>query len=399
MNGGMHVVDDAEAQRHLADRGHHRLVGRPHRDDEGPIVAAEERAARLLSDQHRFGERGERFNRQSPFVVGLTASAGVAVTYGAVLVLGTMSSVLVLIGVAMFFALGLETAVSWLVNHKVPRWAAVTIVVIVVSILIAGTVAAAIPPLVQEARQLVDQLPHYMQHAQDGSSLLGRINERVHLQQRITEMVNGSGRFTLAGIVRTGSQVFGVVSHVGIVAMLTVYFLADMRRIRAGFYRLMPNSRRPRAILIGDAVVAKFGAYLFGNVLTSVIAGLATFVWCALLHVPYAVLLGVAVAILDLFPYGSTVGGFIVAAVALSVSIPVTIATVVFYMGFRLGEDYLLTPRIIGRAVRVPAGVTVVAVLLGAAWLGVVGALVAIPLAAALQLLAQELLFPALDEA
>jgi len=193
--------------------------------------------------------------------------------------------------------------------------------------------------------------------------------------------------------------VFGVVSHVGIVAMLTVYFLADMRRIRAGFYRLMPNSRRPRAILIGDAVVAKFGAYLFGNVLTSVIAGLATFVWCALLHVPYAVLLGVAVAILDLFPYGSTVGGFIVAAVALSVSIPVTIATVVFYMGFRLGEDYLLTPRIIGRAVRVPAGVTVVAVLLGAAWLGVVGALVAIPLAAALQLLAQELLFPALDEA
>ncbi len=331
-------------------------------------------------------------------MVGLTASAGVAVTYGVVLVLGSMSSVLVLIGVAMFFALGLETAVSWLVNHKLPRWAAVTIVVTVVFALVAGTLAATIPPLVQEARQLVEQLPHYVQHAQDRSSLIGRINERLHLQQRITELVNGSGRFTAAGIVRTGSQVFGVVSHVGVVAMLTIYFLADMRRIRAGFYRLMPSSRRPRAILIGDEVVAKFGAYLIGNVLTSVIAGFATFVWCALLHVPYAVLLGVVVAVLDLFPYGSTVGGFIVAAVALSVSIAVAIATVVFYMGFRLGEDYLLTPRIIGRAVRVPAGVTVVAVLLGAAWLGVVGALVAIPLAAAVQLLMQELLFPVLDE-
>ncbi|ORW96765.1 hypothetical protein AWB92_05795 [Mycobacterium sp. IEC1808] len=374
-------------------------MGRPHGADEGPIVDAEQRAAQLRSDTHQLGRRGQPFNRRSPFVVGLTASAGVAVTYGAVLVLGSMSSVLVLIGLAMFFALGLETAVSWLVNRRVPRWAAVTIVLTAVFALIAGTLAATIPPLVQEARQLVDQLPHYLQHAQDRSSLIGRLNERVHLQQRITDLVNGSGRFTVAGIVRTGSEVFGVMSHVGIVAMLTVYFLADMRRIRAGFYRLMPNSRRPRAILIGDEVVAKFGAYLFGNVLTSVIAGAATFVWCLVLDVPYAVLLGVVVAVLDLFPYGSTVGGFIVAAVALSVSIPVAIVTVLFYMGFRLGEDYLLTPKIIGRAVRVPAGVTVVAVLLGAAWLGVVGALVAIPLAAAVQLLMQQLLFPVLDEA
>jgi predicted PurR-regulated permease PerM len=133
--------------------------------------------------------------------------------------------------------------------------------------------------------------------------------------------------------------------------------------------------------------------------LTSAIAGAATAVWCILLDVPYAVLLGVVVAVLDLFPYGSSVGGFIVAAVSLSVSIPVCIATVVFYIGFRLGEDYLLTPRIVGRAVKVPAGVTIVAVLLGAAWLGVVGALVAIPVAAAVQLLVQQLLFPVLDEA
>ncbi len=146
-------------------------------------------------------------------------------------------------------------------------------------------------------------------------------------------------------------------------------------------------------------MVAKLGDYLFGNVLTSVIAGATTFVWCILFDVPYAVLLGVIVAILDLFPYASTVGGFIVAAVALAVSIPISVATVVFYIAFRLGEDYLLTPKIIGRAVKVPAGVTVVAILLGAAWLGVVGALVAVLIAAAVQLLVEELPFPALDEA
>jgi len=133
-------------------------------------------------------------------------------------------------------------------------------------------------------------------------------------------------------------------------------------------------------------------------VVTSLIAGAATFVWCFLLDVPYALLLGAFVAILDLFPYGSSVGGFVVALVALTVSIPVSIATVAFYIVFRLAEDYLLTPRIIGRAVKVPGGVTVVAVMIGGALLGVVGALMAIPVAAALQLLVSELLLPTLDE-
>ena len=327
------------------------------------------------------------------------ASAGVAVTYGAVRVLGSVSSMLVLIGAAMFFALGLEPAVSGLVNRKLPRWAAVSLVVVVVFCVLAAAVAAAIPPLVQEARQLIEQAPHYLQQAQNHSTVIGRLNERFHVQQRITDMIQGSGAPSVGGLVKAGETVFGAVSHLGVVAVLTVYFLADMRRIRATMYRFVPNSRRPRAILIGDEVMAKVGDYVFGNVLTSLIAGAATFGWCFIFHVPYALLLGAFVAIVDLFPYGSTVGGFVVALVAVTVSIPVSIATVAFYVVFRLAEDYLLTPKIIGRAVRVPGVVTVVAVLVGAALLGVVGALVAIPVAAALQLLVSELLFPTLDEA
>ena len=96
---------------------------------------------------------------------------------------------------------------------------------------------------------------------------------------------------------------------------------------------------------------------------------------------------------------GSTIAGVVVAAVALTVSLPVCIATTVFFVVFRLAEDYLLVPKIIGRAVKVPALITVVAVLIGGALLGIVGALVAIPIAAALQLLTQEVLFPRLDNA
>ncbi len=353
----------------------------------------------MRSHGRPFGVRGEPFDRRSPFYLGLTASAGVAVTYGAVRVLGEAGPVLVLIGAAMFFALGLEPAVSGLVNRKVPRWAAVTLVVVLVFGVFAGAVAAAIPPLVQEARQFVEQVPHFMQEAQNHSTLLGRLNERFHVQQRVTDFLRSSGTPAVGGILRAGESVIGVLSHVGVVAVLTVYFLGDLPRIRTTMYRLVPKSRRPRAILIGDEVMAKVGDYVFGNVLTSVIAGAATFAWCFFLDVPYAVLLGVFVAIIDLFPYGSTVGGFVVALVALTVSIPVAIATVVFYVAFRLAEDYLLTPKIIGRAVRVPGGVTVFAVLIGAALLGAIGALVAIPVAAAVQLLVSELLFPALDEA
>jgi len=388
-----------EPEHDLDGQGHDHLVGQPHSEDEGPIAEAEHVAAQMRSGEHPLGPRGRRLNRSSPFYVGLVASAGVAVTYGAVRVLGSMSWVLVLIGVAFFFALGLEPAASWLVNRKLPRWLAVTLVVVVTFTLVAGSVAAAIPPLAEQARQFVEQAPHYLQQAKDHSSVIGRLNDRFHLQQRITATLNGSGGPAFAGLVKAGSAVFGALAHLGVVAVLTVYFLADMRRIRTTLYRLVPRSRRPRAILLGDEVIAKVGAYFLGNVATSVIAGAATFVWCTIFDVPYALLLGVFVAILDLIPYGSTVAGVVVALVALTVSIPVSIATVAFYIVFRWFEDYLLVPKVIGRAVKVPGGVTVVAVLIGAALQGFVGALVAIPVAAALQLLTQELLFPALDEA
>ena len=196
-----------------------------------------------------------------------------------------------------------------------------------------------------------------------------------------------------------GSAIFGAIAHILIVIVLTVYFLVDMPRIRTNLYRLVPHTRRPRTILIGDEVFAKVGAYVLGNVLISVIAATATFVWLELFDVPYPLLLGIFVGLLDLVPVvGSTIAGVVVAVVALTVSLPVCVATIAFFVAFRLGEDYLLVPRIIGRAVKVPALITVVAVIIGGALLGIVGALVAIPVAAGFQLIVQEVLYPRLDQ-
>jgi predicted PurR-regulated permease PerM len=160
----------------------------------------------------------------------------------------------------------------------------------------------------------------------------------------------------------------------------------------------VPQTRRPRAILIGDDVFAKVGAYVLGNVVISAIAAVATAVWLTAFDVPYPLLLGIFVGLFDLVPVvGSTIAGVVVAAVALTVSLPVCLSTAVFFIVFRALEDYLLVPRIIGHAVKVPALVTVVAVLVGGALLGIVGALVAIPVAAAVQLITREVLFPRLD--
>jgi predicted PurR-regulated permease PerM len=286
-----------------------------------------------------------------------------------------------------------------LVKRGLRRWLATTLVFVAFLAVTGAFVAAAIPPLAQQAGDFIHQVPHYLQQAQDHSSAIGSLNDRFHVEQRITDRINGSGGSALNEVVSAGTAVFGVLADFLVVIVLTVYFVVDMPRIRTALYRLVPHTRRPRAILIGDEIFAKVGAYVLGNVLISVITGVATFIWLIAFGVPYPLLLAIFVAVLDLVPIvGSTIAGVVVAAVALTVSPLVCIATIVFFIVFRFVEDYLLVPRIIGRAMKVPALITVVAVLIGGALLGIVGALVAIPIAAALQLLTQEVLYPRLDE-
>lgn len=381
-----------------ADDGHNDLVAQPHTPDEGPVAEAEIQAAEMTSPEQPLGEPGKKFDRRSPFFIGLAGSAGVAVTYGAVHLLAELSSILTVIGVAFFLALGLEPVVSRLVNHGLPRWLSTALVFVVFVAGIATFAAAAFPPLFAQITDLVNRAPLYLQQAQDHSSFIGRLNDRFQLQQRFTDAVDSIDGSALNHMVSAGTAVVEGVADTLIAIVLTLYFLADMPRIRSTIYRLVPHTRRPRAILIGDEVFAKVGAYVLGNVLISLLAGAATLIWLTAFDVPYPLLLAILVAILDLVPVvGSTIAGIVVGAVALTVSIPVCLATIVFYIAFQMVEDYVLVPRIIGRAVHVPALTTIVAVLIGATLLGVVGALVAIPIAAALQLIVQEVLYPRLD--
>jgi predicted PurR-regulated permease PerM len=383
-----------------AAAGHNEEVGQPHDvATEGRVAAAEATAAQISTEAEPMGRPGKPWDRRAPFWVGMAGAAGVAVTVGLVAVLVAVSGVLVLIGLALFIAVGLEPAVSWLVRHRFPRWAAVTAVVVLGFVVVGGFLTVAIPVLITQGTQLVTQLPRYLQTAQDHNSVLGQLNDRFHIQQNLTQALNGASASTLAGgVLGVGLAVFSAIGSTLVVVVLTIYLLADLPRVRAGLYRLAPHSRRPRVILIGDDIFAKVGAYVLGNLAISVIAGTATLVWLLAFGVPYALLLALFVALLDLIPaVGSTIGGIAATLVALTVSPLTALLTAGFYVLYRVIEDYLLVPRIIGRVVKVPALVTVVAVLLGAALLGVIGALVAIPLAAALLLVLREVITPSLD--
>ena len=363
-----------------------------------PVAEAAKVAARQAEETGGLGRLGRPMDRRSPFFIGMAGAAGVAVTIGLVELAIRARSVLVLIGLALFIAAGLDPVVSWLTRRRVPRWAAVIIVLLGVAGIVAGFVAAAIPPLAAQTSKLISELPHYAHTLQNHNSQLGRLNVKYHIEQRLSHLLATRGSSLIGGVLGAGALVLGAVTSTLVVLVLVVYFLAGMPQIKLFFYRLAPHSRRARVILLGDEIFTKVGGFVLGNVVTSVVAGLGTYLWMLAFGIPYPILLGLFVALMDLIPViGSTIGGAVVSLVALTVSLPVAIATLVFYIAYRLAEDYLLVPRIMGSAVKVPAVVSVVAVLVGGALLGIVGALVAIPVAAALLLLLREVTFRRLD--
>jgi len=359
---------------------------------------AEVRAGELSTAALPLGEPGRPLNRRSPFVIGMTGAAGVAVTVLAAELIIVARDVLVLIGLSLFLAIGLEPAVAWLTRRRVPRWAAVTIVVVGLLGAFGGFLGAAIPQLVTQASLFVTQVPTYLQDFQADNGWFRDLDARFHIADSLTALAGGGALELFNGILGAGAIVFDVLSSTLIVIVLFVYFLGDFPRIRRGLHRAVPNSRRPRFILISDEVFAKVGAYVLGIMVCAVIAGTSSLLWMVAFGVPFPLLLAIMVMLLDVIPViGTSVAGIVCSLVAFTVSPTAGIATAIFFLVYRVVEDYVLVPRIVGRAVEVPALLTIVALLLGGVLLGVIGAVVAVPVGAAILLVAKEVLVPRLD--
>jgi predicted PurR-regulated permease PerM len=363
-----------------------------------PLVAAEAAAVAVSTDEQQLGPLGKPMDRRSPFLVGMSATAGVAVVSGVVVLIIGAGEVLELLSLALLLALGLQPAVSWLTRHGLPRSGAVTIVLITILVAVGTFAAALVPTLVNQTSGFLRSTPQYLRALQDHSTFIGRLNDHFQLQQRLSDLVNEQGANLVRGVLGAGVAALGGLARIVVVLVLTGYLLGELPRIRRFGYRLFPASRRPRVILLGDRILDKTAGYVCGIGLASLIAGIVTFIWLVIFRVPYPLLLAVAVAFLDLIPVvGSTGAGVLVSLVSLSVSWQVALATAGFYLVYRFLEDNLVIPKIMGKVVEVPGLVTVIAVLVGGALLGVVGVLVAIPFAATIMLVMREVIIPRLD--
>src|SRR5580658_2556604 len=339
------------------------------------------------------GALGRPFDHRSPFFMGLTGALGVGVAYVLFRGVADISSVLVIIRLALFIAVGLDPILGFLVIRGLARGVAVGLVTLGFLLVIAVFVLAAVPPLSHEISSLVKNYPHYRANIESGRGWAGKLAVKLHL----TSYLKGQKklRIPIGGVLGAGKLLLAVgVATISVVA-LTTYFLIALPGVKRLWLSIIPRSRRERARLLTDEVFSRVGGFMLGNLLTSLISGIGTYIWLLIFGVPYALLLAFVVALFDLIPLvGSTIAGVIVSLVALSKGIPIGVATAAFYIVYRYLEDYLLNPRIMKHTVKVTPGLTIIATLIGGALLGLIGALVAIPVAATIHLLLDEVAIP-----
>jgi predicted PurR-regulated permease PerM len=343
-----------------------------------------EDAARDSRDEGRFGTPGPPLDRRNPFFIGFVGGVGVLVAYAAFLGVRNAASILVLIFVAMFLAIGLNPAVTRIHRWGAPRGVAVALVTLIGLALLAGGVFALVPPLITQTAELIGNIPDYIQNLQRNETINDLV-QRYDILNKVQGAVNAStvGN-TLGGVVGAAGLIFGTIFNVLTVVVLTIYFMAAFERIKRGAYRLVPRSRRERVSLLTDEILTKVGAYMAGALAIAVLAGVSTWVLVMILGLGYPFALAVVVAVLDLIPQiGATLGAVVVCAV--------------FFLIYQQVENYLIYPRVMRRSVKVSDVAAVVAALLGAALFGVIGALAAIPMVAAVQLIGREVVLPAAE--
>jgi predicted PurR-regulated permease PerM len=327
------------------------------------------------------------------FRSGALVSLGAATTVIGLYALYTVRAILVRILIALFIAVSLDPAVRQLAKRGLRRGVAVTLIFAVAFGLAAAFLISVIPPLVTQGRNLIDDVPVYLDELQARSSQFRDLDERYNISEQLQGMVGTLPSRLGTGLLGFTSRVFGAVFNGLTVLVFTIYFMADMPRIRGGVVRLFPVERRPRARQVVDLVVDKVGGYMIGNIIISLIAGVASYIAFSLLGVPFALPLAFVVAVCDLIPMiGATLGAVIGVAVALFTTSlwPTTILVAAFFVAYQQLENYLIAPRVLKTTVELGAAAVLIAGLIGATVLGLVGALMAIPVAAAFNVLLNE---------
>jgi predicted PurR-regulated permease PerM len=363
-------------------------------------LAAEEQAEEFLRDSHpgdtgeeKFGPLGPPLKRHSPFYIGFIGAAGALIAFWIGQQIVAVGSVLVLVLVAIFLAAGLNPLVEFFMRRGMRRAFAVVLVIVVVLAAVALFAVAIVPVISDQVAALTKQIPQWFDQLQHNTTIQ-RFNAKYHVFSNLQNALSSSSlaKNVFGGVVGIGLAVLSGIVNTLIVIVLTLYFLASLPTLKRAFYQLAPASRRERVTFLGDQILGNVGSYVSGAFLVALCAGVSSLVFLFIVGLgQYAVALAFVVMILDVIPMiGATLGAIIVILIGFATSPAVGLACLIFYIVYQQFENYIIYPRVMSRSVDIPGSLIVVAALIGAGLLGVIGALLAIPAAASALLLVRE---------
>lgn len=362
-------------------------------------TAADEAAAEPPPEAH-LGDPGEPL-RHSPFVMGFFGGLGLLVAYWLGTQIAAVSGILVLIVVSMFLAAGLNPLVEWFMRRGLKRSWSVVAVITLVLLGIALFVAAIVPVISEQVAALTRNAPDWLDQLKENKRVQ-EWNAEYDLIDKAKDYIadGGFAQRLFGGVLGFGLAVLSALLNAFVVIVLTLYFLASLPSTKAALYQLAPASRRDRVTRLGDKVLAGIGGYVAGAFVVAVCASLTSLAFLFIVGLgDYAVALSFVVGLLSLIPMvGATIAMIIVSAIGFTVSPGVGLACLIYYAAYQQLENYVIYPRVMQRSVDVPGSVTVIAALIGGALLGVVGALMAVPTAAAALLLTREVVIRRQDQ-
>jgi predicted PurR-regulated permease PerM len=327
-------------------------------------------------------------NEQKQTILWTIAMVALAVAIGYAAFLAR--HVLLLIYISALFAIGFTPVVLLIERQRrIPRWLAILILYVIILGSIAVVVSLVAPPLIEQAKGLWDAAPRMFDRAQEYLIEKGLLRERLTLREAVEQAPGTTG--AVGTITGAALGIVGGIAGLLTILILTFYLLLEAETLRDTFLRLFPKSRRTQMAKASSEVTQKISAWLNGQLLLAATIGTTAAIGLWILGVPYFYVLALIAGVGEMIP---VVGPIIAAvpgiAVALTISYQKALLVALFYLLQQQLENHVLVPRIMSRQVGVSAVTVIVALLLGGNLLGVLGAILAIPTAAILQVIYQE---------
>ena len=347
-----------------------------------------------------YGTLGAPINRSHPFYFGFIATLGALTAIVLMRALASVSQIFVLILIALFLATGLNPAVEALRKRNLSRNAAVTIIFSAVILFVIFFALVVIPPVISQGTNLIDSAPQLLQDLMKNETI-NQLNTQYGLidtlQERLKSVTSDGTLLisTFGGVIGVGKSVLSGFFTALTILVLTLYFITSLPQAVDLGLSLVPASRRDRVGLLTNAIIARVGSFVGSQIFIAALAAVFVTVLGTILGLPSPIAIGMFVLVAALIPLiGHFIGAGIFTIIALSQSLTIGIIAFVAYIVYVQIENYVVTPRIMKRTLSVPGAVTIIAALIGSSLLGLVGGLLAVPVAASIILILDEVVIP-----